>query len=479
MITIGNLKFSSIDYIQVVDKNYCIIFNSRFDSRVNISKEKYRKTDYINKNYFLIYPSISKETSSIVESMTTGEITVRKNQNFVDYKGNVFATNNVTVPITREGKIVGVFELSKDITTIDHIENKRKEEFDEVVDQIKKIYNVFTFENIITKNKQMIENIDRAKALSKLSKPTLIYGETGTGKEVFAQAMINYINIPRKKVIALNCASVPENLVESILFGTVKGVYTGAENRKGLFEEADGGILFLDELNSIPFQVQGKLLRVLQDGSFRALGSNTEKKVNVKVIAAMNIDPLDAIKDKQLRNDLFYRLSGSMIKLLPLRERKDDIEYYIKYYINEFNKIYDKNVEIVTDDLHDFFMNYEWNGNVRELKNVIDSMVEVSESNIISIKQLPAYLYDFIKDTKKNMANNFKVTNDNINENCSENNYKLHNLNLKEAVEETEREIILRALKLANGNQTKAGKILGIPRQTLKFKIDKLNITYI
>ncbi|MPN59617.1 Regulatory protein AtoC [bioreactor metagenome] len=124
-------------------------------------------------------------------------------------------------------------------------------------------------------------------------------------------------------------------------------------------------------------------------------------------------------------------------------------------------------------------MNYEWNGNVRELKNVIDSMVEVSESNIISIKQLPAYLYDFIKDTKKNMANNFKVTNDNINENCSENNYKLHNLNLKEAVEETEREIILRALKLANGNQTKAGKILGIPRQTLKFKIDKLNITYI
>ena len=140
---------------------------------------------------------------------------------------------------------------------------------------------------------------------------------------------------------------------------------TGAETTKGLFEQADGGILFLDELSAMPYHVQSKLLRVIQDGSFRPLGSHIEKRVNVKIIAAMNVDPVKAMKDKILRDDLFYRFSSSMINLLPLRERLEDVEYYITFFIEEFNKVYGKNIRGIDDELKDFFLRYRWDGNVR------------------------------------------------------------------------------------------------------------------
>ena len=142
---------------------------------------------------------------------------------------------------------------------------------------------LITFDTILTDNEEMRRSIEKAKMLSTLPNATLICGETGTGKELFAQAMINYSGVPKRNVVIQNCAAVPENLMESILFGTVRGAYTGAENKKGLFEVADGGIIFLDELNSMPFHVQAKLLRVLQDGSFKPLGINEDKKISTKV----------------------------------------------------------------------------------------------------------------------------------------------------------------------------------------------------
>jgi arginine utilization regulatory protein len=244
---------------------------------------------------------------------------------------------------------LGAVELVKDIKTIENINNDNnkikffyedEDFFDDTVNDTSK----FTFDTIITKDNKMLRAIEQAKKMSFTENPTLIYGETGTGKEVFVQAIINNSGIPRDKVVIQNCAALPQNLIESILFGTCRGAYTGAENRKGLFDEADGGIIFLDELNSIPYDVQGKLLRVLQDGSFRPVGSNIQKKVHVKIIAAMNEDPLEAIKNQHLRKDLFYRLSSGMIFLPPLRERKDDILLFTNYYIKEYNVIYGKNV---------------------------------------------------------------------------------------------------------------------------------------
>ncbi|MGI6141207.1 MAG: sigma-54 interaction domain-containing protein [Caldicoprobacterales bacterium] len=411
--------------------------------------------------------------------MSTARVVIRKFQKYIDYKGKIFYTHNVTVPIMHNGHILGVVELVKDITTIDNVDKKdldiRTEEFDKAADMIKaqvESATPVTFESIKTINPYMRKSIERAKFFSTIKNPTLIYGETGTGKEIFAQAMIENSGVPRSKVVIQNCAAVPENLIESILFGTTRGAYTGAENKKGLFEEANNGILFLDELNSMPYHVQGKLLRVLQDGSFRPVGSNAEKSVDVKVIAAINLDPMTAIKNKVLRNDLFYRFSSSVIHLTPLRERREDISYYVEYYIKEFNKVYKKKIVGISDELRSILTEYDWEGNVRELKHMIESMVGTADGKILGIQHLPAYMYNCINGKGK--------------ENYSKENYIFQlaektfedtdTYNLLEILGDTEKNLIKKALRASRGNKTKASKLLGIPRQTLKYKIDKYGI---
>lgn len=473
MINVNGLKLSSIDYILIVDREFSVIYNTRYDKRLNVYSDEFEKGYYINKNFFEIYPSIRKETSSIVNCMMTGEIVVKKNQEFRDLKGQIYCTHNITVPIIIKGKIVGVVELVKDVTTIDNIDRKTSEkEIDELSKSIKKKFNYITFNNIITHSESMNNIIEQAKIFSRTINPTLVYGETGTGKEMVVQAMISHSGIPRKKVIIQNCAAVPEGLIESILFGTTKGAYTGAENRKGLFEEADGGIIFLDEINSMPYGIQGKLLRVLQDGTFRPVGCNEERLVNVKIIAAMNIDPTIAIERKEFRQDLFYRFSSSMIKIPPLRERKEDIKYFVDYYIKEFSKTYNKDVQGITEKLNKLFSEYNWDGNVRELKHLIESMICISKERILDIHHLPAYMYEKVHEKKP-----VYDSNDNMNIYDSKEIYRdKEQYNLNSILEKTEREIIEKVIRITKGNKTKAGELLGIPRQTLKYKMDKLGI---
>lgn len=472
MINIDGLKINSLDYVLIVDKDFTVIYNSRLDSRVNVNFNITDIKGYLNRNLFEIYPTIEKDAnkSSIVKCITTGEIVVKKFQKFKDFNGNLYVTHNVTIPLIREGRITGAVEIVKDIKTIENINNDNEkieffEEDEQFFDNVINDTNQFTFEKIITDDSKMLKAIEQARKMCNIKNPMLIYGETGTGKEVFVQSMINCSGIPRNKVIIQNYAALPQNLIESILFGTNKGAYTGAENRKGLFEEADGGIIFLDELNSIPYDVQGKLLRVLQDGSFRPVGSNVQKKVDVKIIAAMNEDPLEAINNKHLRKDLFYRLSSGMIFLPPLRERKKDIMLYINYYIEKYNIIYGKNVVGITKALENFFLNYYWEGNVRELKHITETMVSLSDCNKLDVHHLPAYMYD-------------RIFNNNGNSTENESNILLNieDYNLNKILEEKEKEIISTVLKITKGNRTKAANILGIPRQTLKYKLDKLNV---
>jgi arginine utilization regulatory protein len=474
MLNIGDIKVNSLDYILIVDRNFSILFNTRYDPRVSESSSDYNTSEYLNKSFFEIYPDIDRNSSSIVECMRTSRVVIRKFQKYIDYKGKIFYTHNITIPIMHNGHILGVVELVKDITTIDNVDKKNTQakEFDETANIIKSQLEPVTFESILTISPYMTKNIERAKFFSTIKNPTLIYGETGTGKEIFAQAMIQNSGIPRKKVVIQNCAAVPENLIESILFGTTKGAYTGAENQKGLFEEANGGILFLDELNSMPYHVQGKLLRVLQDGSFRPVGSGSEISADVKIIAAINLDPMVAIKNKVLRDDLFYRFSSSIIHLIPLRERKEDISYYMDHYIREFNKVYGKNITGISDELRKMLTNYRWNGNVRELKHMVESMVGTTEDKILDIQHLPAYMYDCIygKEETHLQLNDPEIQ---LAEKASG---EYGSFNLQEVLYNTEKNLIQKALQACKGNKTKAGKLLGIPRQTLKYKIDKYKI---
>ena len=463
--------FKNADHILVVNKDFDIIYNSRFDPRMGHpgEVEPYR-------SLFEMYPSLGKDSSSIAKCMSTGAMIFRESQKFADIKNRVYVTQNLTIPIFREGQIAGAVELTKDITNVGHLENKQdyleslsgKERFQVNRPQNEKI----TFDDILTVDSEMLKAIDRAKLFALNSNPTLIYGETGTGKELFAQAIINYAAGPRQKIVIQNCAAVPENLIESILFGTTKGSYTGAENRKGLFEEADGGFFFLDELNAMPYSVQGKLLRVVQEGTFRPIGTSRERKVDVKIVAAMNVDPMEAIEKNILRKDLFYRLSGNMIYIPPLRERPEDIEYLIDNYIEYFNQIYGKSVEGITDELREFFLSYDWEGNVRELKHVIEAMVSMTQENVLPFAELPVYLSG---KTARKKIHKAVSAGESDGENMTVD-FAGHNYNLRLAVEDVERSLITSVLKKTGGNKTKAGEILGIPRQTLKYKMMKMRI---
>ncbi len=465
----GIADFTKADYILVVNKEYEIVYNSRFDRKMGASSGP---RPY--KNFFEMYPSVGKGESSIVKTMSTGTPIFNEAQEWTDINGKVYVTENLTLPIFNEGQVVGVVELTKDLTNVGNLESKP--EFLDSINREGRYHpnrdsnDRISFEDILTINDSMLNAIEQARTFAQNNNPTLIYGETGTGKELFAQAIINYMKSPKQKVIIQNCAAVPDNLIEGILFGTTKGSYTGAENKKGLFEEADGGIFFLDELNAMPYSVQGKLLRVLQEGTFRPLGASKEKKVSVKIIAAINVDPIEAMENNTLRKDLFYRLSSNMIYLPPLRERPDDIEYLTDNYIDMFNEEYGKNVKGISDDLRDFFLEYSWEGNVRELKHVIESMVTMTNSEILDIKDIPVYLSGKHREKGQKKQDTHSADSRIMIDLESE------SLNLRDTVNRVERELIIKVLEDCGGNKTRAGEILGIPRQTLKYKMDRLGI---
>jgi len=308
----------------------------------------------------------------------------------------------------------------------------------------------YTIKDIIGTSNVMTKLRQRILKAGETVSPVMVFGETGTGKELVVQSIHNASKSKSKPFVAQNCAAIPASLLESILFGTVKGSFTGAEDRAGLFELASGGTLFLDEVNSMPIELQAKLLRVLQEGYIRRVGDIRTKDVEVRVIAAMNIDPMEAIEKGNLRKDLFYRLNVVSIRVPDLVERKDDIKHLVKFFIQMFNYKLHKQVLGVTDDVMNIFMEYNWPGNVRELEHVIEGAMNVMEGRFIENDDLSYHLP--IKQGSLKSKD-----------------YK-EDLDLKEKLEEVEEKYIREALTNSDGNITVAAKILGIPRQTLQYK---------
>lgn len=467
MLNIGNLVVDSLDYILIVDKNYRIVYNTRYDATLNNRSKEYDSQDVLNKYYFDVYPELKRSESSVVRCIETGQIVIMKHQTYYDYLGRKFITNNVTFPIMRRGNLVAVVELAMDSDEEGKTDTVSSRKFDEFVLRLKKDAGLITFDTILTDDDRMKKAIEQAKILATLPNPVLIYGETGTGKELFAQSMINYSGVPKNKVVIQNCAAVPDNLMESILFGTVRGVYTGAETRKGLFEEADGGVLFLDEISSIPYTVQAKLLRVIQDGTFRPLGATKDKQVNVKIIGAMNVDPVKAIEEGTFRSDLFYRFSSGFINLVPLRERREDILLFIDYYVDYFAQVYGKDITGVDPKVKELFLDSPWEGNVRELRNVIESMVVTSkDKRIMDITDIPEYFLHEM-DHGGMMPEETEIIPSDRED---------RRLTYHELMDRYEEKLIRNALEEAGGNVSRAGEILDIPRETLRYRMKKLGL---
>ena len=250
-----------------------------------------------------------------------------------------------------------------------------------------KFYSLALNSKFITQNKDLLKNVELAEQMAASEINILILGESGTGKELIAEFIHEKSLRANKPLIKVNCAAIPEGLLESELFGHVKGAFTGAiKDRVGRFELADGGTIFLDEIGEMPLAFQSKLLRVLQTKEFESVGDTKTKKVDVRILAATNINIEAAIQEKTFREDLFYRLNGVSIKIIPLRKRPEDIELLIQHFIQIFSK--NRKIEI-TDDTLFLLKSYHWRGNVRELENTINHAVILAKDNLIDISRLP------------------------------------------------------------------------------------------
>ncbi|MBW4827554.1 MAG: sigma 54-interacting transcriptional regulator [Clostridiaceae bacterium] len=454
------LDMEYVDAIMIIDHTGKIVYSVRYNPRFDDESKLEDFKDIIDKNILEVYPTLDVEESTIINCLKHGIPKYEDNQVFYDYKGRVYNTQNLTLPIIKSGKILGAIEISKDITRIEKLSDKNKKSIQIPSKENNKNNRTiakYNFEDILTKNKGMKENIYKCKMVADSISSVLVYGETGTGKELFVQSIHNYSYRKNKPFIAQNCAALPESLFESILFGSVKGSFTGAIDKPGLFEQANGGTLFLDEINSMPINLQAKLLRVLQDGYVRRVGDSKDRKVDVRIMAAMNEEPMEALEKGHIREDLLYRLNVVSIKLVPLRERKEDISLYVNLFIKKYNEKLNKNVSGISKEVERIFYEYNWPGNVRELQHIIEASINMVYKDLIEVRHLPIYLSENIEN---------RELKDNIDE--------IKPLN--EAVEELEKRMIINSLKKTDGNISKASNYLSIPRQTLHYKINKYNI---
>lgn len=458
-----------IDGITIINLDGEILFSAKLNSKFSNRKEREAYQALVGQNFFDVFENLNAKNSSMIRAMEVGLPVYVENQ-LLQTKGQEgIHISSLSIPIKSGRAVVGAIDLSMEEMTDGEEEPESVELTSEQIPvggagKLKKHSGVsFKMEDIIAVDEKMKNARDYIPVVAACDLPVMIYGETGTGKEVFAQSIHNASERRDKPFIAQNCAALPDTLLESILFGTSKGAFTGAMENKGLFELADGGTLFLDEINSMPLFLQSKLLRVLQDGSFRSLGGSETKRTNVKIIAATNVEPLEAIEKGQLRRDIYYRLSMMSIRIPPLRERKADIGHFVKFYVNKHNGTFHKQVQYVSKDLLKKLEEYDWPGNVRELEHVIVygmSMVDET-SALLQYKDIKGkLLLEKQADRKKTPESLEEVP-----KLCS---------SLREAVAAYEEKLIWQALEAAHGNISEAARILDVPRQTLQRKASQL-----
>ncbi|MGD8190391.1 sigma-54 interaction domain-containing protein [Brevibacillus ginsengisoli] len=449
--------------IHVVDAEGISIFYNHVAAKL----DGLTPDEVLGKPLLEVFPSLSKESSTLLQVIDNGQPIYNQHQTYTNWRGVHVEAVNTTLPVYVEQRLVAAVEVAKDIRKLRELSDRllklqaqvgnpkklKKSETDEVV---------YRFEDIVTCSPALLMIIERARRAARTSSPVLIYGETGTGKELLVQSIHQASGRNSRPFIAQNCAALPASLLESILFGTTKGSFTGAEDRPGLFELANGGTLFLDELNSMPLELQAKLLRVLQDGQIRRIGSLSSVQVDVRVIAATNEEPSLVVKQGALRPDLYYRLNVVSFALPPLRDRREDIPLLTRHFIDKFNRKFHLKVTGVDDRTCKYLNSYEWPGNVRELEHTIEAAMNLVEGDMIHLEHLPMHIVE--RALIKRETVDYQPTTGEL-------------PNLREALRQTEEKLVLQALAETRGNIKHAAQLLGIPRQTLQYKLTQLGLS--
>ncbi|PFK56562.1 sigma-54-dependent Fis family transcriptional regulator [Bacillus thuringiensis] len=432
------------------EESKTIIYNRKM-----MEIESMERSDVLYKSPLEIFAFEENKNSTLIEALKLGKTNKNIKQTYFNNKGQEITTINDTFPIIENGKIKGAIEISKEISNLKQTIR---------MGPSRKQSTKFTFDHIIGDSEAIQSIITEGKRVIRTSSSILLVGETGTGKELFAQSIHNESQRSTKPFISQNCAAIPDTLMESLLFGTNRGAFTGAIDKAGLFEEANGGTLLLDEINSLSPALQAKLLRAIQEKTIRRIGGTHEKEIDVRIIATINEDPFEAIAHNRLREDLYYRLSVVTLCLPPLRERKEDILALVQHFIEKYNTQFGLNVTDVDVNVREFFYAYDWPGNVRELEHIIEgSMNLIEDETIITAFHLPTRFRERIK-TEFNMQH--ALTNHNTDAPKT----------LKHTIEKMEKNYINQILKENHGNISQAAKFLGLSRQNLQYRIKKLHL---
>jgi len=366
------------------------------------------------------------------------------------------------IPIVQDGEVIGAIGtvLFRNIDEIRALA-KRLEMLEKTVDkyknEISKMYSArYTFDSIVTQNKKMMELKEMAAKAAATDSTVLIQGDSGTGKEYFAHAIHNASSRKYAPFVQINCAAIPHELLESELFGYEGGAFTGAkkEGKIGKLELANGGTIMLDEVASMSYSMQAKLLRVLEEREFERIGGNTKIKIDVRVIACTNEDLKTCVKQGRFRKDLFYRLNVVEINIPPLRDRMDDIPVLCDEILSQLVRNMGFPPKTISDRAMTALKLHNWPGNVRELRNVLERAANMSSGNLITLEDLPDYIKNYLTDKEAE-----------VDKAC-----------LKNRVIDAELKAIMEALELSNGNRTEAAKHLGIHRTALYKKLKKYGI---
>lgn len=453
--------------IHVVDRQgVTVLYNPQSGDHDGLEPD-----EVIGRHLLEVFPSLTQNTSTLLKVLATGEPILNQQQTFSTFKGGRTTTINSTWPIYEANQLVGAIEVSTDVTRV-------RELSEQVVDLQAELRRKrkrrgaarsearFTMEDLVGEHAAFCAVKEQGLRAARGSAPVLIYGETGTGKELLVHAIHDASPRHAGPFVAQNCAALPEGLLEGILFGTTRGSFTGAEDRPGLFELADGGTLYLDEINSMNLDLQAKLLRLLQDGRVRRVGDSRETPVDVRVIASTNDDPLEAVQQRRIRQDLYYRLNVVYLELPALRDRRSDIPVLVAHFIEKHRGRVGSKVTGLSPTVARFFDAYPWPGNVRELEHAISAGLHMAQGELLLLTDLPAHLQRAAATLGAvEPAPPAQVQT-----------LQLHPGELRGALAAAEREAVLTALEQSDWNLSQASRLLGIPRQTLQYRIKVLQL---
>jgi len=451
--------------VQIYDKNACAVYFNRASRKISHIPEG---LDPEGRHLLDLY-NLDEHTSTTITALRT-QLPVTNRVDRFQASGDVttpIATANTSYPILKDGELLGavVFEQTEQIAqnNIQRLEETTKalKSYSSRTSSIR--FSGYTFSDVMGSSEKLRSAVNIAQKVAQQDCSILLVGETGTGKEIFAQSIHRASSRRDKKFLAINCAAIPKTLIESLLFGTQKGSFTGSEDKAGYFEEASGGTLYLDELNSMSLAMQSKILRAIQENTFRRVGGTKDIALDVRIISSCNEDPFLSIAENRFRRDLFYRLSTVMIDLPPLREHMEDLEELVQHHLDATSFHYVRGITAVDPAVYAVMRTYDWPGNVRELFHVLDYAQNIADSSTLRVEHLPSYLTKNLPAVSGKTASAPGVID-------------FSNQSLQGLLDDYEHQILLQALDHCGYNISRTAEMLGILRQSLQYRIRKYGI---